>query len=183
MSRKLHRLAMLVRLASGRLRASLLRLRGMHIGARSSVGPRVYVLRPWCTHAGSRVEIEHDVYLKAVDDDSRIMLGDYVFVGRGVEIDAAVEVTIGAHTLLAPGVFITDHAHRHARAMRLDEQGSRTAAVRIGADVWLGAGAIVLPGVTIGDGAVVGAGAVVTKDVPPYFIVAGVPARPVGERN
>lgn len=54
--------------------------------------------------------------------------------------------------------------------------------IRIGADVWLGTGAIVVGGVTIGDGAVVGAGAVVTRDVQPYRIVAGVPAREIGSR-
>lgn len=46
-------------------------------------------------------------------------------------------------------------------------------------DAWIGAGSIILPGVTIGEGAVVGAGAVVTKDVPPYTVVVGVPARPI----
>lgn len=58
----------------------------------------------------------------------------------------------------------------------------RQNAVTIGHDTWLGHGVTVLPGVTIGNGAVVGSGAVVTKDVPPYLIVAGVPAVPVRER-
>ena len=57
------------------------------------------------------------------------------------------------------------------------------AAVVIGSDVWIGANAVITPGVRIGDGAVVGAGAVVTKDVAPYTIVGGVPAKVIGNRK
>ena len=101
----------------------------------------------------------------------------------GASASLAASVSIGAHTLIAPGVFITDHEHNHARGVRLDEQGRRIAPVVIGADVWLGTRAIVLAGVTIGDGAIVGAGAVVTTSVPAFAIVAGVPARRIGERT
>ena len=58
----------------------------------------------------------------------------------------------------------------------------RSRAVAVGNDVWIGHGATVLSKVTVGDGAVIGSGAVVTKDVPPYAIVGGVPAKPIGER-
>jgi acetyltransferase-like isoleucine patch superfamily enzyme len=61
--------------------------------------------------------------------------------------------------------------------MRIDEQGVSTNPVTIGDDIWIGANAVILPGVTIGDHSVVAAGAVVTKDVPPHTLVAGVPAK------
>ena len=171
----------MIRTILGRLRAMLLRMRGARIGSKSSIGARVIVDRARCVTLGSRVEIEHDVFLKTIGGS--LTIGDYVFIGRGCEIDVAQSVTIGAHTLLAPNVFITDHTHNHARAQRLDQQGSRMAPVTIGSDAWIGAHAVVLAGVTIGDGAIIGAGAVVTRNVEPYTIVAGVPARVIGSRS
>jgi len=170
-----------IRLLLGRLRATMLRLRGARIGAKSSIGARLVVRNANAITLGARVEIEHDVFVKTIGGS--LTVGDFAFIGRGCEIDVAQSVTIGAHTLLAPNVFITDHTHNHARARRLDEQGNRIAPVTIGSDAWIGAHAVVLAGVTIGDGAIVGAGAVVTKDVAPYAIVAGVPARVIGSRS
>lgn len=172
----------MTRIIADRLRAVLWRARGMGIGAKTRIGPAVRVVRPRCVRLGARCEIEHGAFLKCVGDDPSLVIGDFVFIGAGAEIDVAQVVAIGAHTLIAPGVFITDHAHNKSRGQRLDEQGIQSAPVRIGSDVWLGARSIVLAGVTIGDGAIVGAGAVVTKDVPPYAIMAGVPARQIGER-
>jgi acetyltransferase-like isoleucine patch superfamily enzyme len=85
--------------------------------------------------------------------------------------------------LIAPGCFITDHNHGIKADSTIWQQPCVQQDVRIGAGAWLGAKVIVLPGVTIGDGAVVAAGAVVTRDVDPMTIVAGVPARLVGTRN
>lgn len=173
----------MIRVIAGRIRAAMLRLRGARVGAKTSVGSRLHVRNARGIALGTRVEIEHDVYLKLVADEARLAIGDFTFVGRGCEIDVAERVTIGEHALLAPGVFIVDHTHKHARGLRLDEQGIASAAVTIGRDAWIGAGAIILHGVTIGDGAIVGAGAVVTRDVAPHAIVGGVPARVIGERG
>jgi galactoside O-acetyltransferase len=83
---------------------------------------------------------------------------------------------------IAPGVFITDHGQNLVPGTRIAEQGSRAAAVSIGDDVWVGAGAVILPGVAIGYGSVVGAGAVVREDVPEGTVVAGEPARVIRHR-
>lgn len=173
----------MMRILAARFRALLLRMRGAHVGAKTAVGTRVVVRNPRGIELGTRVEIEHDVYLKLVTAGARLRVGDHTFLGRGCELDVAASVAIGAHTLLAPNVFVSDHTHNHARGRRLDEQGITAAPVIIGDDVWIGTGAIVLHGVTIGDGAIVGAGAVVTADVAPHAIVAGVPARVIGERT
>ena len=79
---------------------------------------------------------------------------------------------------LAQGITVTALNHNFADAnKRIDEQGVSTNAVTIEDDVWIGANAVILPGVTIGNHCVVAAGAVVTKDVPPHSLVAGVPAK------
>ena len=173
----------MIRVVLARLRAAILRLRGARVGAKTSVGARLHVRRARGITFGSRMEIEHDVYLKLVTAEARLEAGDFTFIGRGCELDVADRVVIGNHTLLAPGVFIVDHTHNSERSKRFDEQGVTSAPVTIGDDVWIGAHAVILHGVAIGDGAIVGAGAVVTKDVAPYAIVAGVPARPIGERR
>jgi len=181
--RLLDRVHALALLAAGRARATLLRLRGASVAPKTSIGPGLRTRRPWCIDLGTRVEIEHNVFLKIVGDDARLVIGDHAFIGTGCEIDVLQAITIGAHTLIAPNVFITDHAHNDSADLRVDEQGSRCAPVVIGCDAWVGTRAVVLPGVEIGDGAIVGAGAVVTKHVPPKAIVAGVPAKVIGTRR
>ncbi len=171
------------RLVTERLRAHLLRLRGVNSDRKCMVGPRVRLDRPRTIQLGTRVTLEADVWIKSVDDSATVRVGDYSFLGRGVEMDVLELISIGAHALIAPNVFITDHNHNLARAQLIDQQGCTSRPVVIGDDVWLGAGAVVLPGVTIGRGAVIGAGAVVTGNVPEYEIWVGVPARPIGRRE
>jgi len=87
-------------------------------------------------------------------------------------------VTVGNHVNLAQGITVTALNHNFADAsLRIDEQGVSTLPVTIEDDVWIGANAVVLPGVTVGTHSVVAAGAVVCRDVPPYSLVAGVPAK------
>ena len=164
-------------LLMSRLRAGIWRLRGAAIGQKASVGSRCRVDRPWCVRIGKRAFAERGVFIKIVDDNAVLDIGDYVFIGTGTEFDIMERLIIGEHTIIAPNCFITDHNHRMLAELLLDQQPCVAKPVIIGRDVWLGAGVIVLPGITIGDGAIVGAQAVVTKDVPPLGIVAGVPAK------
>ena len=171
------------RVARGRIVARVWAARGARMGPKASVGRRCTIDRPWCVEIGERALLEPEVYLKVVADDASLRLGDFVFVGRGAEFDVAGEVTVGAHTVIAPRCFITDHSHGTHAARRIDEQPSVVGRVTIGTDVWLGTGVVVLPGVTIGDGAVVGANSVVTRDVADMTIVAGAPARVLRTRE
>jgi serine acetyltransferase len=113
---------------------------------------------------------------------SDLVAHEYSFVN----IDCLVgpRVTLGRYAMLAPEVVIIGGDHR------IDVPGTpilfsgrpELARTVIGADAWIGFRAIIMAGVTVGRGAIVAAGAVVTHDVPPYEIYAGVPARKIGER-
>lgn len=105
-----------------------------------------------------------------------ISLGAGVFLNFNCVILDVVKVTIGDRTQIGPGVQILTADHPRDPALRRAglEFGRP---VSIGANVWIGAGAIILPGVTIGDDALVGAGAVVTRDVRPGATVVGNPAK------
>lgn len=166
-----------------RLRAQYLRLRGARLGDRTRLGKHCVIRRPWCLVAGDRTQFEHQVHVKATHDGAEIRLGREVFVGFNSEFDVSEKLWIGDHVLIAPGCFITDHSHLHAADRTIAAQGCESAPVRLEDDVWLGAHAVVLPGVTIGRGAIVAAGAVVNTDVEPMAIVAGVPARHIGARR
>ena len=105
-----------------------------------------------------------------------VMIGDHTRIGLHNTIIGPVE--IGSHVNLAQGITVTALNHNFDDTQkRIDEQGVSTIPVTIEDDVWIGANAVILPGVTIGNHCVVAAGAVVTKDVPPHSLVAGVPAK------
>ena len=105
-----------------------------------------------------------------------VTIGDYTRIG--IHNTIIGPVCIGNHVNLAQGITITALNHNFEDgSKRIDEQGISTKPVVVGDDVWIGANAVVLPGVTIGSHCVVAAGAVVTKDVPDHTLVGGVPAK------
>ena len=105
-----------------------------------------------------------------------VVIGDKTRIGLHCTIIGPV--TIGNNVNLAQGIVVTALNHNFTDCTkRTDEQGISTKEVTIGNDVWIGANATILPGVTIGQHSVVAAGSVVTKDVPDYTVVGGVPAR------
>ena len=109
-----------------------------------------------------------------------VIIGDHTRIGLHNTVIGPV--TIGSHVNLAQSITITALNHNfEERNQRIDEQGVSTNPVVIGDDIWIGANAVVLPGVNIGNHSVVAAGAVVTKNVPPHSLVAGVPAKIIKE--
>lgn len=146
---------------SNRVKSVLLRWRGATIGKQLKLWRGVWFADPQKVVIGDAVTIGKSAMLISVD---AIHIGNRVMIGHGSQL-----VTAG-------------HGIPEGRGtMRTAE--SVTAPIVIQDDVWLGASAIILPGVTIGTGAVVAAGAVVTSNVEPFTIVGGVPARIIRERE
>lgn len=111
-----------------------------------------------------------------------VTIGDATRIG--IHCTIIGPVCIGNHVNLAQGIVVTALNHRYSDpSLRIDEQGVETRPVIIGDDVWIGANAVILPGVTIGRHCVVAAGAVVTKDVPDNTLVGGVPATVIKSLN
>ena len=92
-------------------------------------------------------------------------IGDKVAIGSGCIITCREKITIGSETQLGPNVMIYDHDHEF-RKNNLSENKYRTAEIKIGKRVWIGANSVILKGVSIGDDAVIGAGTIVTKNIP-----------------
>jgi maltose O-acetyltransferase len=108
-----------------------------------------------------------------------IKIGEDSVIGDHAFLDGRAPLTIGSHTDVASSVMIYNSEHD----LEKDDFSARSEPVEIGDYVFIGPRAIILPGVKIGKGAVVAAGAVVTKDVPDFTIVGGVPAKEIGERK
>jgi len=192
-------------------RGHWIRLIGAQAGYRFGVGPGVRILYPRCLTVGDNVTIEGPGYLHCMSqagvrigsyssigrnlwlhcggtpgDNSHSFceIGEHTFIGCNAVMGAGGGIRIGNHVQI--GQTVNMHAENHQfrdASRRIDQQGVSFQGIVVEDDVWIGSQATILDGVTIGRGAVVGAGAVVTKSVPPYAIVAGVPAKVVGMRG
>lgn len=119
-----------------------------------------------------------------------VSVGDHVSIGRNAEfMSTRAQIIIGDHVMFGPHVFmitgdhITDIKGRYMDEFTDDEKRPEDDQdIVLEGDNWIGANAIILKGVTIGKGAVIAAGSVVTKNVPPYSIVGGVPAKVIKYR-
>lgn len=142
----------------------------------------VRIFHPENVRLGLNVYVGHDTILKGYYRNE-LVVGDETWIGQQCFFHAAGGILIGARVGIAPGVKILTSYHQEAgRETPILFAPVTIAPVVIEDDADLGIGAIVLPGVTIGRGAQIGAGAVVTRDVPPYHVAAGVPAKLIRER-
>jgi lipopolysaccharide O-acetyltransferase len=174
------------RFLRNRMLSSKFGVRKVSIGSRPYIRGLAYISLGENFSAGEGLWMEAVTRYRDERFTPRLVIGQHVSISHWCHIACTNSVIIGDHVLIGSKVFITDHNHgifgSHASSPRippLERPLERDRMVNIGANVWLGDGVIVCPGVTIGEGSIAGANAVVTKDVPPFTLVAGVPARPI----
>jgi acetyltransferase-like isoleucine patch superfamily enzyme len=137
-------------------------------------------LREGRLEIGPEVLLEPGVWITA-PDDACVRIGAGSFLNLGVMVAAQELVEIGEHCMLANGCFVSDANHRHEDSQKpITWQGFESKGpTRIGDNCWLGANVVVTSGVNIGERSVIGANSVVTRDVEPFTVAAGIPARAI----
>jgi acetyltransferase-like isoleucine patch superfamily enzyme len=145
-----------------------------------------YILGAGDIVLGDRVNVDGKssfIFASTLPERPVLEIGDDTYVNHACMFIVARRITIGRHVMIAPYVTIFDSPGHPLDAERriagLPPSPEEIRPVVIGDKVWIGTGSRIFPGVTIGEGAVVGMESLVTKDVPPYTLVAGVPAKPL----
>lgn len=145
------------------------------LGRRCGVEPGVRISSHCKVTLGDRVVLRRGVL---VGGSGQLHIGSGTAINEQVIIAATISVTIGTNCMLAPRVYVLDVDHDYgSRDIPICKQGYRNAPVEIGDDVWIGTQAVILKGVRIGTGAIIAANSVVTRNVEPYTIVGGAPAK------
>ena len=160
------------------------RIRGVDLSDNVVFFPGALLLRfPRNIHIGSGALILSGAHFCPCNPQAHIHIGSRTSLGFHSFVYASGQITIGDDCQIAPFVYIVDSDHGIRKDTLMNRQPNVVNPISIGNDVWIGAHAVVLAGVTIGQGAVIAAGAVVNRDVEPYAIVGGIPARHLGERK
>lgn len=189
------------------LRGKLYRFLFGHLGRNVVLGRGLSLRQPGRVHVEDGAVIDDHCSFKVLGgEECGIWIGKKAFVGRAsslnsrggqvhilehasigphVHIGTYERLTIGRHCIIAAFCYIGGMSHRTERLdIPMALQGiERKGGVTVGDDVWIGAGSVVLDGVRIGNGAIIGAGSVVTRDIPPYAVAVGTPARVVRSRG
>ncbi|MFP4235537.1 MAG: acyltransferase, partial [Nitriliruptoraceae bacterium] len=147
---------------------------GKRVELRARPGHGRLVIGPWCW-------IGNDNKLRS--HEGQLTLGAKVVLGRDNVINSYLDVEVGDAAILADWIYVCDFDHRTERLdLPIKDQGIVTSPTRIGGDVWIGEKASVLRGVDVGQGAVVASHGLVNRDIEPFGIAVGIPARVVRSR-
>jgi acetyltransferase-like isoleucine patch superfamily enzyme len=177
-------LRILLRATSG-LRESLRRLyfhAALAAQLRTPLPASVVVLGPVRVDGTANIQFGKDTLLYPdlhleTQGNASITLGDGVVLSRGVHLVARSGIAIGPGSMIGEYTSVRDANHRRVEGLPIREAGHSSKPICMGEQVWIGRGVTILGGVTLGDRATIGANAVVTRDVAPGTVVAGVPAR------
>jgi len=141
---------------------------------------RFLIFKLFLKKLGHSVLIDYKVYIRFPE---KVIIGDHVAINRGCQLYATylqggAEIIIEDNVALSPNVCLFSAGQDH-KTLKL---GDIVGTIRICKNSWIGGGTIVLPGVEIGEGSIIGAGSVVTKNIPPYSIAVGSPAKVIKKR-
>jgi galactoside O-acetyltransferase len=148
--------------------------KGVRLDAKGHKNNKIYIQ--------NRVTIERNVDIGCMDNSS-IYIDENTYIAPGVCIAGQGDIHIGKNCMIAShcGIYANNHVFTDL-SLPIKQQGTTREGIIIEDDCWLGHGVTVLDGVKIGKGSVIGAGAVVSKDIPPYSIAVGIPAKVIKER-
>ncbi|MDI3318633.1 acyltransferase [Pinibacter soli] len=174
--------------------SSALLKRFKNVGSTIYIGPRPYIKNPHCITIGNNFFALYNLRIEAVDQyfdnkfSPEIIIGSNVSINTDCHIGCIDKVVIGNNVMIGSRVLITDHEHGNTHTIEKNVTPAKRpltskGPVIIGDNVWICEGACILNGVTIGEGAIVAANAVVSKDVAPYSIVGGIPAKEIRKLN
>lgn len=160
------------------------RIRGVKLGKHVWLDKDVELMRfPGNILIKSNVVIKEGTRICCCNENAIISIGENTTIGYHNFIFSSEKIVVGDNCLIAPFVYIVDSNHQYKKDKLINLQPNVTSPIIIGNDVWIASNVTILKGVTIGEGAVVAANSVVNKDIPPYSIFGGTPARKIGERS
>jgi acetyltransferase-like isoleucine patch superfamily enzyme len=153
-------------------------------------GNRVYIDRNVkLLRFPANIRIEDNVVIKegtricACNATATLSIGKNTTVGYHAFLFSSNRINIGEDCLIAPFAYIVDSNHKFDREKKINQQANESAPIIIGNDVWIASNVTILKGVMIGDGAIIAANSVVNRNVDPYTIVGGSPAKKIGIRE
>lgn len=147
---------------------------------------KITILWPHQVVIGAYTKVEDNVEIK-IDGQYKqgksVIIGQSVYIGRGVEFNIIDGLHIENNALLASGVKCIDHDHGIDLGKKIGKHPGKSAPIVLKDNCWIGANAIILKGVIVGEGAVVAAGSIVLQSIPSYEIWGGIPAKKIGKRT
>lgn len=154
-------------------------------GHRSKIIKPMRILGKKNMFIGERVRILNGARMEAISvyHGQRLVIGNRTTIEQCCHIIAADELMIGEECVFSAFVYIADCNHQDVPGTGTNDTSLEIKKTRIGNGVFIGIGARILPGVTLGDGCVIGANAVVTHDIPPFSVAAGIPAKVIKKFN